>query len=134
MLPFTGSHRKGRYIPLAALVHRVGARQMLFLQSDLLQQVKSPICSCPLCSRIHRCWPIETCLLTIRVTTLNMLQHRLSVCRAGLALPERRVLPLLPVEVACWKLAYCQLPVTHCFLELSLQLVSSRLCCSEELF
>ena len=49
MLPFTGSHRKGRYIPLAALVHRVGARQMLFLQSDLLQQVKPPIWSCPLC-------------------------------------------------------------------------------------
>ena len=34
-----GSHRKGRYIPLAALVRRVGANQMLSMQSDLLKQV-----------------------------------------------------------------------------------------------
>jgi len=34
-----GSHRKGRYIPLAALVRRVGASQMLSMQSDLLKQV-----------------------------------------------------------------------------------------------
>ncbi|DBA69567.1 TPA: hypothetical protein ACH3X2_012764 [Trebouxia sp. C0005] len=33
-----GSHRKGRYIPLAALVRRVGASQMLSMQSDLLKQ------------------------------------------------------------------------------------------------
>ncbi|KAL0046958.1 hypothetical protein WJX82_002976, partial [Trebouxia sp. C0006] len=33
-----GSHRKGRYIPLAALVRRVGANQMLSMQSDLLKQ------------------------------------------------------------------------------------------------
>ena len=36
---YAGSHRKGRYIPLAALVRRLGAKQMLTLQSDLLQQV-----------------------------------------------------------------------------------------------
>ncbi len=34
-----GSHRKGRYIPLAALVRRVGASQMSSMQSDLLKQV-----------------------------------------------------------------------------------------------
>ena len=36
---FAGSHRKGRYIPLAALVRRLGAKQMLLLQKDLLKQV-----------------------------------------------------------------------------------------------
>ena len=35
----SGSHRKGRYIPLATLVTRVGAKQMLSLQPDLLHQV-----------------------------------------------------------------------------------------------
>lgn len=72
-----GSHRKGRYIPLAALVRRVGANQMLSMQSDLLKQVH-------ICLPCHAYAP--ACITSLHLhAEFDLLCVNSVACRARLA-------------------------------------------------